>query len=125
VGQRYLLDTNTVIDFMGNKLQAHAKASLSNIIDTEINLSIINKIELLSFSIQDPKLVDFINNANIYPLDDKIVDITIEIRRKSKIKLPDAVIAATALVYDLTLISRNIEDFKNIPNLKLINSHKL
>ena len=110
---------------MGNKLQAHAKASLSNIIDTEINLSIINKIELLSFSIQDPKLVDFINNANIYPLDDKIVDITIEIRRKSKIKLPDAVIAATALVYDLTLISRNIEDFKNIPNLKLINSHKL
>ena len=37
------------------------------------------------------------------------------------IKLPDAIIAATALVYDLTLISRNVSDFKNIEGLKVLN----
>jgi predicted nucleic acid-binding protein len=34
--------------------------------------------------------------------------------------LPDAIIAATALVYDLTLISRNVIDFKGIQGLKVI-----
>jgi len=36
-------------------------------------------------------------------------------------KLPDAIIAATALVYDLTLVTRNVADFKNIDRLKLVN----
>ncbi|MCF8232854.1 MAG: hypothetical protein K9J27_11755 [Bacteroidales bacterium] len=40
---------------------------------------------------------------------------------KHKIKLPDAIIAATSLVYDLTLITRNSTDFKNIDELRLIN----
>jgi predicted nucleic acid-binding protein len=40
-------------------------------------------------------------------------------------KLPDAIIAATALVYDLTLISRNAADFKNIQGLKAVDPHSL
>ncbi len=43
----------------------------------------------------------------------------------NKIKLPDAIIAATALVYDLFLISRNTGDFKNINYLKLIDPYNL
>jgi hypothetical protein len=43
------------------------------------------------------------------------------LRKKKKTKLPDAIIAATALELGLTLITRNIGDFKNIPNLKSIN----
>ena len=46
---------------------------------------------------------------------------TIELRQQFRIKLPDAIIAATALVYDLTLITRNAVDFKNIAGIKLIN----
>ena len=46
---------------------------------------------------------------------------TADIRKKHKIKLPDAIIAATSIVYDLTLVSRNISDFKTIEGLKLIN----
>jgi predicted nucleic acid-binding protein len=38
-----------------------------------------------------------------------------------KKKLPDAIIAATALVYDLTLLSRNSSDFSGINGLKIIN----
>ena len=48
-----------------------------------------------------------------------------KIRKKYKTKLPDAIIAATALVYNLVLISRNIPDFKNINGLKVINPHNL
>ena len=48
-----------------------------------------------------------------------------EIRKKNKIKLPDAIIAATALVNDLTLLSRNTKDFIKIKDLKLIDPHKL
>ena len=46
---------------------------------------------------------------------------TADIRKKQKIKLPDAIIAATALVYELSLVSRNVSDFKNIDGLQLIN----
>ncbi|MBS1751893.1 MAG: hypothetical protein JST63_18485 [Bacteroidetes bacterium] len=42
-------------------------------------------------------------------------------RKTYNIKLPDAIIAATALSYELILITRNTIDFKNINNLKLIN----
>lgn len=84
-------------------------------------MSIINKIELLSFTSPDKNLYDFIAFANLFYLEDDIIDKTIEIRRSSKIKLPDAVIAATALVYHLTLLTRNIKDFQKVPGLKFLN----
>ncbi|WP_425423018.1 PIN domain-containing protein [Phaeodactylibacter xiamenensis] len=43
------------------------------------------------------------------------------IRRVRKIKLPDAVIAASAILGDYTLISRNDKDFKGIANLSFMN----
>lgn len=48
-----------------------------------------------------------------------------ELRKVHRIKLPDAIIAATALVHGFKLITRNIADFKNIPNLELINPWEL
>lgn len=120
MGKRYLLDTNTVLDYMGNKLPVKAKNLIAQVIDEEINLSVINKIELLGFSKVEQDLVDFVACSNIHPMDDAIVDKTIEVRRLYKIKLPDAVIAATALQNGLILISRNTKDFKNIPKLEVI-----
>lgn len=46
---------------------------------------------------------------------------TIFIRKSNKIKLPDAIIAATAMVYDLILVTHNWDDFKNIQGLKVLN----
>lgn len=40
-------------------------------------------------------------------------------------KTPDAIIAATALANDFTLITRNIKDFKNIEGFKLVNPHDM
>ena len=63
-------------------------------------------------------------NTAVYYLNaslSEIADMAISIRRKQKIKLPDAVIAATALEYGYTLISRNDADFRNIPGLLYLN----
>jgi hypothetical protein len=114
MGKRYLLDTNVVLDYMGNKLPGKSKKLISEAIDKEINLSIINKIELLGFSNVDQDLKDFVAFSNIHSLDNSTVDKTIELRSLNKIKLPDAIIAATVMVNEMILISRNTKDFKNI-----------
>lgn len=57
---------------------------------------------------------DFVESSSVFPLDNEVVEKTIKIRRKYKIKLPDAIIAATAIVFDFTLISRNDNDFEKI-----------
>ncbi len=49
----------------------------------------------------------------------------IEIRRKYKIKLPDAIVAATSLCNHLTLTTRNTKDFERIEELEVINLHEV
>ncbi len=61
----------------------------------------------------------FLNFAHVIPLTDEIADVTIELRRKVNIKLPDAVIAATAFLHDLTLVTRNIKDFEKVEGLRV------
>ncbi len=87
-------------------------------------ISVITKIELLGFNtntIEDDFLKKFIKNSIVFELTNEIVDTTITLRKQRKIKIPDAIIAATALVFDLTLLTRNTEDFKNIEALKMLN----
>lgn len=63
----------------------------------------------------------FISDAFAIELEQAIKFKTAEIRKAHRTKLPDAIIAATAIVYDLTLLSRNASDFSSIKGLKLIN----
>ncbi|MDR0815774.1 MAG: type II toxin-antitoxin system VapC family toxin [Bacteroidales bacterium] len=123
MGTRYLLDTNVILDFMGNNFPANVKRIIFEIIDVEINLSVINKIELLGFSRVEQDLIDFVNYSNIFAMDDDIVDKTIEIRRLYKIKLPDAIIAATALVHGFELVSHNVKDFHHIRGLQVFDPY--
>lgn len=66
-------------------------------------------------------LHSFISNAIVYELEKDIKIKTVELRKQYKIKLPDAIIAATALVSDLQLITRNTADFKDLRKLQLLN----
>jgi predicted nucleic acid-binding protein len=66
-------------------------------------------------------LHSFINDALVIELERPIKLKTAKIRKSSRMKLPDAIIATTALVYSLTLVTRNVADFKNIDGLKLVN----
>ena len=60
-----------------------------------------------------------LSDCIIFPFTDDIKNITINIRQSKKIKLPDAIIAATAIHYKLPLISAD-SGFKNISALTLI-----
>jgi len=121
VGTRYILDTNVILDFMGKNFSEKIQNAIAKIIDEEINISLITKIELLGFSNIEQNLEDFVSCANVLALNDEVVNKTIELRRKHKKKLPDIIIASTAIVHNLTLVTRNIADFKNIENLLIWN----
>jgi predicted nucleic acid-binding protein len=125
MGQKYLIDTNVFLDFMGGKLPAKSEFFLSDIIDDQINMSAINKIELLGFSNVEQVLVDLVNFAVVYNIDDDVIDKTIELRKKYKLKLPDAIIAATCITHSFVLISHNAKDFRKIVELRFIDSYLL
>ena len=124
--QRYLIDTNVIIDNFGNKLPENAKKLIYSI---ELNISAVTKIEVLGWINATKKqlqpLYEFMEIVNVLPINDAVIDKTIEIRQTKKIALGDAIIAATTLVYDLVLISRNTSDFKNIDGLKVIDPYKI
>lgn len=125
---QYLIDTNAVIDYLGNKLPASGMGFMNTIIDAIPNVSVISKIEVLGFNAPEEHykiLSDFIDDAIVLDLTDSVVEVSIEIRKRHKTKLPDAIIAATALVYGLVLISRNVSDFKSIDGLQVIDPHLL
>ena len=121
MGNRYLIDSNILIEFAGNLLPKAASDLLTDIVDNDFNISFINKIEVLGHHTANEAWNNFINQAVIIMADDDIIDQTILIRKTNKIKLPDALVCATALVNDLVLLTRNTENFKNVENLKIEN----
>jgi hypothetical protein len=126
--QQYLIDTNALIDYLAQRLPVAGMEFMNTIIDVIPNVSVITKIEVLGFDAPEEHyqlLVQFMNDAAVLELSNNVVEASINIRKNYKIKLPDAIIAATAMVNDLVVISRNVSDFKNIKNLKLINPHNL
>lgn len=124
--EKYLMDTNPIIDFFNGRLSTNAKKFIATI---EPSISVITHIELLSNKNIPPRewkqIQDFIQIAVIYELKKEIVEQTIILRQDYKIKTPDAIIAATALVHNRKLITRNIPDFKNIPDLIVVDLHAL
>jgi predicted nucleic acid-binding protein len=126
MGQNYLIDTNVIIDNFGNKLPENAKSLIYSI---DLTVSSITKIEVLGWlnasKEQLQPLYDFMEIVNILPINETVIEKTITIRQTKKIALGDAIIAATALVYDLVLITRNVSDFKNIDGVKVIDPFNL
>ncbi len=125
MGEKCLIDTNTLIEFQGKLLPANGHTYVASVIDDEFNISVINKIETLGSRHVTQETENFIALATVFDLDKSIVDATIKLRKKHKIKLPDAVIAATAIVNKFTLITINVKDFLNIKGLRVINPHDL
>jgi len=123
--KEYLLDTNIFIYHFADTIPKKEVNKIEEIFRTSFNISILTKIEFLGWEKHTEegfeKAREFIGFANVFSLTDEIVDLTIDIRRQSKIKLPDAVIAATALNNNLILVTRNDNDFKDIKGLEIYN----
>lgn len=129
MGQRYILDTNTVIDYVGDKLPQDSGLLMDKLVNDELNISIIVRIETLGFNGDESemqKLEVFLSLGKMYYVDDLVANKTIDLRKTyRKLKLGDAIIAATALTNNLTLISRNTKDFEDISGLICINPYEL
>lgn len=117
MGKRYLIDTNVIIDFSANRIPHAGSTLVAKCFDEDPRISIITKIELLGFKFVTSEIKELIKVSSVIGLSDEIVDRTILIRKQHKIKLPDAIIAATSIVSGLTLLSRNSADFKRIKGL--------
>ncbi len=119
----YLLDTNAVIDYLKGVYPATAVKTMNAIVDDEPIISIITQMETLGFnfkSIAEQNTVEtFVNGSTIINIDAEIVNKTIDIRKSKKIALPDAIIAATAIINGLTLITRNLSDFSSIQGIQV------
>ena len=126
MGKRYLIDSNAIIDFCNGIMPENGRNFLLAI---NPEISIVTNIELFAtknISQEEYELLEkFVAFSLIHNVNKDLVDTTIHIRQTYKIKLPDAIIAATALIYNLTLISRNTKDFDGINGLEFINPHDL
>lgn len=128
MGQDYLIDTNVVIDYTSNLLPAKGEAFVEDIFNTGFNISVVVQIEALGYNGNPSKMLlleRFLATANVFPVDATVAQQAIKLRRTKKIKLGDAMIAATALVHGLVVVSRNTSDFNNIPGLQMIDPWQL
>lgn len=125
MGIKYLWDTNTVIYYLQQQFPPPSEKLMDDLLnEARPAISAISEIELLCWKTATEKDLEILNNfiydALVIELEQPIKYKTADIRKKHKIKLPDAIIAATSIVYELTLVSRNVSDFKNIEGLQLI-----
>jgi predicted nucleic acid-binding protein len=128
MGKQYLIDSNTLIDYLSGKLHVAGMAFMDKIINEVPAISVITKIEVLGYNTTSEAsqlLNSFVGDSLVIGLSDEIIDITIEVRKKHKIKIPDAIIAATSLALNSILITRNLKDFQTIKGVQCINPHEI
>lgn len=66
------------------------------------------------------QLTEFFEGARILPLTDTIAQQAVALRQQRRMGLGDAIIAATAMVHNLTLVTHNTEDFRWIAGVELL-----
>lgn len=117
-GNSILLDTNTVLYILGGD-----QTLTEFLADKKLYISIITEIELLSYkhlTAKDLKTItNFINEIHVENISQEIKELSIKIRRSSKLKIPDCIIAATSIALNIPLISAD-KDLKSIESLDLI-----
>ncbi|TAF74536.1 MAG: type II toxin-antitoxin system VapC family toxin [Bacteroidetes bacterium] len=119
-GKRLLLDTNIVIYLAKKELELSKFASKDDV----LYISSITYMECLGYIFLNKKeeliVTKLCDSLKRIQITEDVVKQTILIRKKHKIKLPDAIIAASALSQKLILTSHNLKDFMKIENLKII-----
>ena len=118
-GNKFLLDTNAGLYLLSGKLKSN------NLPEGKLFISFINELELLSYpainKAEEIKIKKFIDDIDVLDIDETIKIETIRLRKKHNIKLPDAIICATALSQNARLITfdENLNKIKELKTLKV------
>ena len=117
-GNKLFLDSNILLYFLYGDNDV-----VEIIFDKDVVISFITELELLSFpkltSDQENNIKELLKNCQLINLNEEIKSLTIELKRKYKLKLPDAIIAATAYYLNLPLITAD-KQFKQVEELEII-----
>jgi predicted nucleic acid-binding protein len=117
-GDKLFIDSNILLYFLRGE-----KEIVEIISEKELVISFITELELLSFSSlstsDEKNIKGLLKNCQIINLNEEIKDLTIELKRKYKLKLPDAIIAATAYYFNLPIITAD-KQFKQVEELEVI-----
>ncbi len=113
----FIADTNFAI------YVHEGKKIIEQFLDYNFGISFITEVELLSYNkitkIEDTKLRQLISDCFVIEWNLRIKEQTIDLKRKYSIKLPDAIISATSLVYEIPLVTAD-KGFSKIKGLDLI-----
>jgi hypothetical protein len=107
---RAVLDTNILVDYLQGAEKARAEIALYE----QPGISLITWMEILigARSPNDDRLLrGFLNRFQVHPITREVAEQAISLRRKHRLRLPDALIWATANVNDAILVTRNTRDF--------------
>jgi predicted nucleic acid-binding protein len=116
----YLIDSNIIIYHLNGDLVA------TRFLQENINESCISRltfIEVMSFDFtkrEETIVKELLNSFSIIDTSEQIALQALKNRKKKKIKIADNIIASTAQVHDLILVTRNIADYKSL-SVKLLN----
>ena len=109
VSTKVLFDTNILIDYLSGV--SKARAALGRYRDRGI--SIVTWMEVMAGTTpeDEAQVRTFLNSFRILPVTADVAEESVALRRRRKIKLPDAIIQATARLDNRTLLTRNTRDF--------------
>ncbi len=115
-GVEFLADTNAMIYLLaGNDC-------MRPYLSKKLGVSFISELELFSFSEltegEEVNIRNLLKECTVFPLDSDIKEEVISLRKKYRIKLPDAIIAATAIEKGLRLLTAD-KGFEKIEELQL------
>lgn len=117
IGNSIVLDTNIVLYLLNGDDEL---ASILN--EMQLYVSVITEIELLGYqeiSNDDKvKINFFLSECTVFPLNDEIKNLCIAIKQNSKVKTPDAIVAATSIYNQIPLITSD-KGFEKIQDLDL------
>jgi len=120
-----VFDSNILIYYLNGSLNHSVRRQVEDMIKLGSFISVITRIEVLGWSKNTATSLssakDLLNCINEQALSEEIVKLCIQLRQNYSLKLPDAMIAATALHLELPLMTRNVKDFQKVSNLEIIN----
>jgi len=120
-----VFDSNILIYYLNGSLNDSVRRQVEDMIKLGSFISVITRIEVLGWSKNTAASLssakDLLMCINEQALSEEIVTLCIQLRQNYSLKLPDAMIAATALHLELPLMTRNVKDFQKVLNLEIIN----